>query len=141
MSQIRVGEKFLAVLLISKTFDTVWYEGFFQKLLEVNIKGKFLTLIQSLYKKSTCAVKVNNCRTDFFSCRKSLRQECPLSPILFDLYINGLLNNLNENSFDSVHLLDKLQITCLAYADGIILISKSALGLQNLLNPNLYGVF
>ena len=63
-----------------------------------------------------------------------MRQGCPLSPILFNLHINDLLNELNENSFDSVHLSDKLQITCPAYADDIILISKSALGLQNLLN-------
>ena len=63
-----------------------------------------------------------------------MRQGCPLSPILFNLYINDLLNDLNEYSFDSVHLSDKLQITCLAYAYDIILISKSALGLQNLLN-------
>ena len=44
------------------------------------------------------------------------------------------LNDLNENSFDSVHLSDKLQITCLAHADDMILNSKSALELQNLLN-------
>ena len=33
-----------------------------------------------------------------------------------------------------MHLSDKLQVSCLAYADDIILISKSALGHQNLLN-------
>ena len=71
MSQIQVGEKFIAVLLISKkASDTVWHEGLFQKLLEVNIKGNFLKQIQSRYKKSTCAIKINNCRTDFFSCKK-----------------------------------------------------------------------
>ena len=63
-----------------------------------------------------------------------MRQGCTLSPILFNLYINDLLNHSNENSFDSVHLSDKLKITCPAYADDIILISKSALGLQNQLN-------
>ena len=72
--------------------------------------------------------------TDFFSYRKGVRQGCPLSHTLFNLYVNNLLNDLIENGFDSVHLSDKLHITCLAYADDIILISKSALGLQNLLN-------
>ena len=128
------GKVYSCFVDFKKAFDTVWHEGLFQKLLEVNGKGNFLKLIQSLYKKWTCAVKINNCRTDFFSCKKGVRQGCPISPILFNLYINDLLNDLNEYSFDSVHLSAKLQITWLAYADDIILISKSALGLQNLLN-------
>ena len=61
------GKVYSCFVDFKKAFDTVWHEGLFQKLLEVNIKGNFLKLIQSLYKKSTCAVKINNCRTDFFS--------------------------------------------------------------------------
>ena len=64
------GKVYRCFVDFKKAFDTVWHEGLFQKLLEVNIKGNFLKLIQYLYKKSTCAVKINNCRTDFFSCKK-----------------------------------------------------------------------
>ena len=53
------GKVYSCFVDFKKAFDTVWHEGLFQKLQEVNIKGNFLKLIQSLYKKSTCAVKKN----------------------------------------------------------------------------------
>ena len=75
-------------------------------------------------------MKTGKFRTEFMLCEKGVRQRCPLSLILFDLYINDLLNNLHHTNPNAVKLTDDFKLTCLAYADDIIIISHSALGLQ-----------
>ena len=83
-----------------------------------------------MYSKSLCAVKVMNSRTEFFPCKGGVRQGCPLSPILFNIYLNDLLTEVDKDKTHSVQLGDKQYITCLAYADDILILSKSAIGLQ-----------
>ena len=75
-----------------------------QSSLKVNIKGQFLKLIESLCRQSCCAVKIGKFRTEFMLCKTGVRQGCPLSPILFNLYINDLLNNLHHTNPNAVKL-------------------------------------
>jgi hypothetical protein len=56
-----------------------------------------------------------------------------LSPTLFDLYIDKLEEWLNSQEGDGA-LLGDFVIRLLLYADDLILIAKSALGLQEHLN-------
>ena len=46
------------------------------------------------------------------------------------IYINDLLNNLHHTNPNAVKLTNDVKLICLAYADVIIIISHSALGLQ-----------
>ena len=126
MSATRQGKIYAFFVDFKKAYDTAWHEGLSTKLSKVNIKCQFLKLIESLYRQSCCAVKIGKFRTEFMLCEKG----CPVSPILFNLYINDLLNNLHHTNPNAVKLTNDVKLTCLAYADDIIIISHSALGLQ-----------
>ena len=76
------GKIYACFVNFKNAYATVWHEGLFTKLSEVNIKGQFLKLIESLYRQSCCAVKIGKFRTEFMLCEKGVRQGCPLSPIL-----------------------------------------------------------
>ena len=130
MPATRQGKIYACFVAFKRHNDTVWHEGLFTKLFKVNIKGQFLKLIESLYRQSCCAVKIGQFRTEFMLCEKGVRQGCPLSPILFNPYINDLLNNLHHTNPNAVKLTNDVKLTCFSYADDIIIIYHSALGLQ-----------
>ena len=64
---------------------------------EKGIKGKFLTLLKSMYEKSQIWVDINGSRTqEPVRPERGLKQGCVLSPILFSLYMNDLGRILQE---------------------------------------------
>ena len=112
----------------------VWHKVLFTKLKNLDINSVFINIIKDLYSKSLCVVKVMNSRTKFFPRKRGVRQSCPLSLNLFNIYLNDLLIEVDKDKTTSVQLDDKQFITCFAYADDILILSKSAIGLQRTLD-------
>ena len=67
--------------------------------------------------------------SDTFRSHIGVKQGCPLSPTLFGLYIDKLEEWLNLQGGDGIYL-GKFVIRLLLYANDLILIAKSTLGLQ-----------
>ncbi len=116
-----------------KAFDSIWHEGLFFRLLESGIGGKTYDLIKNMYTKSECAIKIGNKQTAFFSQGRGVRQGCNLSPILFNLYINELANQLESSTAPGLTL-NNTEIRGLLYADDLVLLSPTKEGLQQHLN-------
>ena len=77
-------------------------------------------------------MKVNNRTTNYFKYEKGVPQGNPLSPILFDLYVNDIFEtivNQNPVSLDDTH-----NFNALMYADDLIIFSTTTDGLQKSLD-------
>ena len=72
--------------------------------------------------------------TQFFPCKQGVRQGDPLSPILFNIFINDIFKKLKDAQCDPVTLNGEDHINALAYADDIVLLSTSSEGLQKALD-------
>ena len=116
-----------------KAYDSIWHEGLLYRLLSYGIRGKLLELIKHLYFKSTCAIKLDNYRTPFFSYSRGVRQGCILSPLLFNLFLNELPLSINDRKTDPIILPNGDKLNTLFYADDLVFISRSKIGLQNCL--------
>ena len=124
---------FACFIDFKKAFDSAPHDGIFDCVERIGFSGKELGLLKDIYAKTKCAVKMNNKSTEYFPFTKGVRQGCPLSPVLFNIYVNEIFNRVNETNESNIHL-DGTKINALMYADDLILLSETEQGLQDLIN-------
>jgi len=112
-----------------KAYDSVWRNGLFLKMLNAGISKGFVELMMDMYSKLTCCVQINGGISNYFETLVGLKQGCNLSPALFNIFVNDIINNMNNIENDAPYL-GTNQISCLLYADDLVLLSESKEGLQ-----------
>ena len=115
-----------------KAFDSIWHDGLFRKLENKGINGNFLKLIKNIYGKTKFVVKIKNKTTNLFNYDKGVQQGNPLSPLLFNLYINDIFDILKNGG--SLNLDNQQNFNALMYADDLIIMSPTQDGLQKSLD-------
>ena len=123
---------FLCFVDVRKAFDRVNYLKLFLKL---TVKGPPLHLIGLLnywFRTQQFCISWDNVLSRCFGSSNGLRQGGILSPHLFNAYIDDLNHELNTLPIGC--MMNGVNINNLCYADDMVLISPTALGLQHLLN-------
>lgn len=90
----------LTALLVSldaeKAFDSVSW-AFLHKVLErFGFHSNFSNVIRTLYDKSSAQIKINGNLSNTITLHRGSRQGCPISPLLFALYIEPLAQWLTQ---------------------------------------------
>ena len=88
----------------------------------INGLGGQMYNAKNVYTGSYSAVNLNGHVTDWFECNQGVRQGDTLSPTLFGLYVNDLVEALN-NTNSGISIGD-LQLSCLLYADDLVLLGN-----------------
>ncbi|XP_048587031.1 uncharacterized protein LOC125570103 [Nematostella vectensis] len=114
-------------------FDCVPRAKLFEKLKAVGVTGRFLDIIQSMYSNDKSSVKIGSSITESFRCYAGVKQGCMISPTLFNFYLSDLPEKLNEKYRNDIDL-NGVPLSCILYADDLVILSKSAKGLQEYLN-------
>ena len=68
-----------------------------------------------------------------FRCAKGVRQGCPLSPLLYCLFISDLDYTLKSSSTGKITR-DREEISMLMFADDLVLLAESSEGLKQSLS-------
>ena len=133
--KISKGEKLYAAFIdFRKAYDTVNRKKLIQCLHDIGAGSKFVENIKSIYQKVQYAIKVKGKVMDPITSNLGLKQGCPLSPLLFNIYINSISEYLNRNSTEPNVKLQGTEITHFLYADDLVIISPTIKGLQDKLN-------
>ena len=85
----------------------------------------------SMYSSVNTSVKLCEGITPFFKSYVGVKQGCNLSPTHFNLFINDI-PNMFDSSCAPVNLGDSY-LSCLLYADDLVIFPESKSGLQNCL--------
>ena len=116
----------------SKAFDSIDRSALFYKLGKIGINGKLLKLIMDMYSDTNYIIKCNGNYSKPIPCTLGVKQGCNLSPLLFNLFINDLHQIFDKNC-QPINI-DSAQFNSLSFADDLVLLSESKLGLQNCLS-------
>jgi len=126
---------YVAFVDFKKAFDSVNRGKLWNCLRRKNLRGKMLTILMSMYSNVRSCVRNGSTVTDYFDCPIGLRQGCVLSPILFSFFINELYVEIMQSGKHGVQLFpDILELFMLLFADDVILMSSSIIGLQKQLD-------
>jgi hypothetical protein len=124
---------YIAFVDITKAYDTVPIEALFRKMELIGLSGKVLTYFRSLYANSTIRVRTKQGLSPRVFQSRGLRQGCNASPILFDIFINDIIDGcarlgVQLKGFDRDH-----REVGLLFADDLVLISPTRYNLSQAL--------
>ena len=111
-----------------KAFDSIWHEALFVKLLHMGIGDPYYNIIQNMYNTVTSSVRLLDKLTHSFPIHRGVSQGDILSPLLFNLLLNNIVEEFQHPDCAPPKLINK-EVGCLLYADDLAIISTSPMGL------------
>ena len=115
----------------SKAFDRVEFHKLFECLLKRNVNLVVVRFLLNMYLNQNVRVKFNQSCTDFFHVTNGVKQGGVLSPILFSVYIDVLLESLQKSGYGC--RIGDQYVGCISYADDIIILTASLFSLDKMI--------
>lgn len=112
---------------VKKAYDSIPHDRLFRALSKHGIDPEFLSLLRELYTGNFADVITPFGHTDPFPLLRGVKQGCPMSPVIFNLFLEPLLEWLVENGVPR-------ETAQLAFADDIALFACDRQTLQRLVD-------
>ena len=122
----------VCTLDLSKAFDRMNHYALFMKLMNKRFPNELLTLLDHWFSISKTCVKWSGAISDFFSLSAGVRQGGVLSPYLFGLFIDSVVDTVRSTGVGCY--MSCICMSIFLYADDILLIAPSVTALQTLLS-------
>jgi len=129
----RIPKQHLLMLSwLCQTFDCVDHNKLWKILQEMGMPDYLTCILRNLYASQEATVRAGH-GTDLFQIGKGVHQGCMLSPCLFTLYAEYIMQNAGLDEAQAGIKTFRRHINNLRYADGIILMAESKEELKILL--------
>ena len=117
----------------------MWRTGLWKKIWDIGIKGKFWRILINFYRNTSSKIRLGNNLSESFTTSLGVKQGGVLSPILFSIFFNELIDTINSTNTGIKWT--TISINCLLYADDIVIITKNAKDLKKCLTKiTEYGI-
>ena len=123
----------IAWLDLRDAFGSVSHDLMLLMMSRLGLVGKTLTVVADIYRGSTIAIKTGkNSLTPDIPQQRGVKQGCPLSPLLFNIAMEGMLRHL-ATCPHGYRIGEGVNINHLAYADDVCILAGSRMQGQVLL--------
>ena len=123
---------YLLFLDASKAFDRVRHSKLFECLIKKGVCPLYIRIIFVMYELNNAVIKWKQNKSDSFKLNNGVKQGGILSPYLFSVYIDPLLNSINGSSF-GCHVGSE-PCNVFSFADDVVLLSPTLTGLNRLID-------
>ena len=114
-----------------KAFDTVKHNCLIETLKKYGVDGRDIRVMAQLYWQQKAVVRIGEDSSEWINIEKGVRQGCVLSPDLFSLYTQIVMDELAE--YEGVKIGGR-NINNIRYADDMVMIADSQEKLQTLMD-------
>ena len=122
----------VCALDLSKAFDKMNHCGLFIKLMERHIPVQLLQLLEFWFNSGLTCVRWGDLYSDFYCQACGIRQGGVLSPYLFALYIDSVIDKVRRNRAGCE--IKRACVGIIVYADDILLVAPTVTALQLILD-------
>ena len=123
----------ISALLTMQSFDCVDHNKLWKILKEMGIPENLTCLLRNLYAGQEATVRTRHGTTDWFQIGKGVCQVCILSPCLFNLYAEYIMQNARLDEAQVGIKIAGRNINNLRYADDTTLMAESKEELKSVL--------
>ena len=109
---------------LKNAFGSVPHHTMWRMMEVLGVPSYFITICQEIYATSTQRVRSKEGFTDPLRINRGIKQGCPLSPLLFNLVLEGILPHVERMEGGYVFH-NGTAVKILAYADDICIVGKS----------------
>ena len=117
----------------AKAFDCVDHNKLWKIMKEIGISDHLTCLLRNLYAGQEATVRTGHGTTDWFQIGKGVRQDCILSPCLFNLCAEYIMRNVGLEEAQARIKIARKNINNLRYADDTTFMAESEEELKSLL--------
>eukprot|EP01018_Ginkgo_biloba_P017078 Gb_08423 [translate_table: standard] len=122
---------FMAFIDFKKAYDMVPHEAPMKKLRAVGVAGKALDFFKNLYKSTSVKVRFEDLVSPPIPVQRGVRQGCPTSPSLFNIFINDIMDGLQGVGVEVPGIAEV--IAGLLFAEDLVLFAESVTQLKEML--------
>ena len=123
---------FVCSLDVSKAFDKISHFALYSKLMNRHVPVNIIKILYNWYCNSFSSVSWNGVFSGMYTLEAGIRQGGALSPVLFAVYVNSLLEKL-QNTGLGCHI-GMIFTGAFMYADDLVLVSASISDLQSMID-------
>jgi hypothetical protein len=120
----------LLFIQYEKAFDNIQKQILFNILKSTQIPDSLLKVIVDIYTQNKILIKFNNKISKPVEINKGVCQSCPLSPTLFNIYLDEIITKQQKQYLTGSKLSKNQQLSTSLFADDQVIIADTEDNLQ-----------
>ncbi|KMQ89609.1 rna-directed dna polymerase from mobile element jockey-like protein, partial [Lasius niger] len=108
----------------AQTFDKVNREILSERMKKIGISNILRNRIMEIYKETKNTIRIGKEESEVFWTEQGVRQGCPISPTLFNIYIEDLEDEMKRGQIGGIKI-NREKVWSIMYADDVVLLAET----------------